>query len=196
MAKKSKYQDSLGRINSANNTPTQITTLCEQAATAFAGMMIVEVVKRVEKEKGLAEALVVDLMLTNGCRISEVLRIRPEDILSEHRVLVRGLKHSADRICSLSCSWSLNKLKCAESDLYFGRYNRYYFYRLFKEYGIYGKVKGNKKQAVTHFPRHVLASSLASCGCSPEVIQKEIGHKSRKSTEHYLEHEPYERGRK
>lgn len=194
MAKKGKYQDSLGRINSANALHTQITTLCEQAATIFAGQIIVEVVKRVEREKGLAEALVVDLMLTNGCRISEVLRVRSEDILSEHRVFVRGLKHSADRVCTLSCVWPINKLHCAVSNLYYGRYNRYYFYRLFIEYGIYGKVKGNKKQAVTHFPRHVYTSSLASCGCPTEVIQKEIGHKSRKSTEHYLEHEPYERG--
>lgn len=181
---------SAGCAISAVTRDAQIPNRCGIRESDIRRAAACEVIMKCAKEKGHRDAIVLDLLLCSGLRVSEVCGIRPEDILNEKTVFVRGLKGSRDRVVTLQVMTDFHyfRIRCPwrwELGL-----NRWYIYRLCKEYGIYEQILGNKKLAVTHSGRHELIVSLQDAGLAPEEIAQVIGHKSVKSTEHYLKHKP------
>ncbi|MDV7393150.1 hypothetical protein RZS08_17390, partial [Arthrospira platensis SPKY1] len=54
-----------------------------------------------------------------------------------------------------------------------------------KKRGVSLNLGTGKNKAVTHAPRHLLVSELSSIDKELTTVQKTIGHKSIKSTQHY-----------
>lgn len=149
-----------------------------------------EVVEKVARMRGHRDAIVLDLLLFSGCRVSEVCNIAPEDILSNTQVLIHGLKGSGNRICTLGVMTDFLEFKFRKSWMWSQGLNRWYVYRICKEYGVYETILGNKNLAVTHSGRHELIIGLRKAGLEPAEIAELIGHKNVESTKHYLRHRP------
>lgn len=154
-----------------------------------AGESIDEVVGRCVRQFSKVEGFIFDLLLTNGCRIGEALAVREGDIMTDNSVLIHGEKGSGDRLCFLSVVHGLQTLREITVRLNGPGMNRWYIYRVAKKLGIYGKLVGKRRNAVTHLGRHRFVSRLARGGVDTVTIQKAIGHRSRKSTEYYVDHE-------
>lgn len=169
------------------NAPTPKQCVIENGLAA--GESVDEVVNRCIRQFSKVEGFILDLLLTNGCRIGEALAVREGDILTGNSVHIRGEKGSGDRVCFLSVVHGLDTLKDIAVRLNGPGVNRWYIYRVAKKLGIYGKLIGKRRNAVTHLGRHHFVSSLANHGVDTVTIQKVIGHKSVKSTQYYLDHE-------
>ena len=154
-----------------------------------AGESVSEVVNRCVRQFSKVEGFILDLLLTNGCRIGEALAVRPGDILTENSVHIRGEKGSSDRVCFLTVVQGFQTLQDIALRLNGPGMNRWYIYRVARKMGIYGKLIGKQRNAVTHLGRHNFVSRLAHNGVDTVTIQKVIGHKSVKSTKYYEENE-------
>ena len=64
-------------------------------------------------------------------------------------------------------------------------YNRFYFYRLYRRFGIIISRGNNKNNLVTHAFRKELAGDLYAIDGNIKRAQGALGHRSSKSTEHY-----------
>lgn len=64
-------------------------------------------------------------------------------------------------------------------------YNRFYFYRLYKRFGISVSRGGRKNNLVTHAFRKELARDLHALDGNIKRAQGALGHRSASSTEHY-----------
>lgn len=64
-------------------------------------------------------------------------------------------------------------------------YNRFYFYRLYKRFGIAVSRGSGKNNLVTHAFRQALARDLHSIDGNIKRAQGALGHRSANSTEHY-----------
>ena len=64
-------------------------------------------------------------------------------------------------------------------------YNRFYFYRLYRRFGIIISRGNNKNNLVTHAFRKELAGDLYALDGNIKRAQGALGHRSSKSTEHY-----------
>lgn len=166
-------------------TPKQ----CAIESGLAAGESVSEVVNRCIRQFSKVEGFIFDLLLTNGCRIGEALAVRAGDILTENSVHIRGEKGSSDRVCFLTVVQGFKTLQEIAVRLNGPGMNRWYIYRVARKMGIYGKLIGKRRNAVTHLGRHSFVSRLARGGVDTVTIQKAIGHRSRKSTEYYVNHE-------
>lgn len=64
-------------------------------------------------------------------------------------------------------------------------YNRFYFYRLYKRFGITVSRGASKNNLVTHAFRRELAIDLHNIDGNIKRAQGALGHRSANSTEHY-----------
>lgn len=128
---------------------------------------------------------VIELMLYSGCRISQALSITSTDILLNGTIRIRGNKRSDDVItrCILFKEFWINNRIYINSIL--SNYNRFFFYRLFKKYGITFKLPHKTNYNVTHSLRQLFIDSLNVNDVSCELIKKSVGHKNVKSQEYY-----------
>ena len=176
--------------NSVLTRDAQYASPCEVPELESRRVWAGEVVEKVARMRGHRDAIALDLLLFSGCRVSEVCNIQPEDILSNNQVYIRGLKGSASRICTLGVMTDFLNFKYRQAWMWNQGLNRWYLYRICKEYGVYEEILGNKKLAVTHAGRHELIVGLQNAGLAPHEISELIGHKKVSSTEHYLKHRP------
>lgn len=126
------------------------------------------------------------LLLQHGLRVSEVIRISRGQLLGHGRVLIKASKGSNDRVLErveyyeaiehfLLCFNSLGEI-----------FSRFYLYRLCLKMNINFENNYGKKNSVTHAGRHLYAESLSAQSVQLETISRQMGHKSTKSTEHYV----------
>lgn len=134
-----------------------------------------------EYEKGIIE-----LQFYYGIRISEALRIRHTDITDIGQILIKGMKGSNSKVVypilykEFWLRVKRNKTNIPES------YNRFYFYRLYKKIGLSQVMGKNKNNSVTHLLRYNYLINLMQNGITVDNLQQSIGHKSLKSTLHYV----------
>jgi len=187
-AKNRKTQNKLCdvRFNSVSNTTAQYPSSCDVVRELNAGLMLNVANFLSDTSVYIASRIALDLMLNSGCRVSEILNISHSDILGGGKVRIKGLKGSCDRIIiSSRFSKELEDYRnnCVSP---FYCFSRFMLYRDFKKHGIYMMFKGAKLNSVTHACRHLYVSDLKMAGLSDAEIQGNIGHKSKKSTEHYV----------
>lgn len=128
---------------------------------------------------------VLELQLLWGLRISEVINVKPSQVTSLGQIMIRGSKKSEDRIVMgymYSHVW-VNYVK--KGNVIGDERDRYYYYNLYKKFGLYRKNKGSDNNSVTHVFRYSFVEMLLKNNIEINEIQKLIGHKSVKSTEHY-----------
>ena len=195
MSKKAKSDGVYGLIGERNllsvlNRDALTPTLCSDSYPPMGGSSAAEVVAQVLRQRSPMDAIIVDLLMVSGCRVSEVCKIRREDLLDDRRVFVHGLKGSLNRVCVLVYSPSFAALTGGDWWSWENKLNRFYVYRMCREFGIYSQVMGNRRAAVSHYGRHALIARLGDQGWSEKEIADIIGHKTPRSTVWYLKHRP------
>lgn len=128
---------------------------------------------------------VVELQLFYGLRISECLNITTSDISNTGHIRIRGAKGSNDRIVipyRFASFWQNE----AKAILPIGNiYSRFWFYRQYKNLGLYAIFGNSKVNSVTHLFRHLNILSLKDNFNETGLTRNFIGHKSINSTLHY-----------
>lgn len=122
----------------------------------------------------------------NGARIGEVLKLRWRDVFINGMAVAQGEKGSNSRLINTFMPWELCEFqrKNAPDALVFPFCYRkvYHFSRMA---GLSESVKGRKNKAVTHSGRYKVATAAAE-SLGAETAQQVLGHKSKRSTEHYI----------
>lgn len=125
------------------------------------------------------------LQSISGARVSEILNIQYTDIITSTIIRIKGLKHSNDRLIHID-RYSEYFGFCKRNMIHpFGTLNRYYIYREYKKMGFIVSFLDSNKKAVTHSFRYKYIKNLKENNVDISLIQKEIGHKSQKTTENY-----------
>lgn len=130
-------------------------------------------------------AIGIDLMLSGGLRLSEIISAKVLFVNELGQVLVKGTKGSADKL--------VTPLYCVE---YWNNYrgwvynpcsmwSRWSWYRFFKKEGIVIHEDGKRNGTVTHVARKLQAHTLFNAGVEIESIADVMGHRSISSTEFY-----------
>lgn len=125
------------------------------------------------------------LQSISGTRVSELLNISYLDIISPTILRIKGLKHSSDRLLHIDryCDYfgfcKLNQIQP------FALLDRFYIYREYKKFGFVVSFLDSNKKAVTHSFRYRYIKKLKDNDVEIALIQKEIGHKTQKTTERY-----------
>tara|TARA_R100000789_G_C2995341_1_gene147288 strand:- start:414 stop:1010 length:597 start_codon:yes stop_codon:yes gene_type:complete len=121
-----------------------------------------------------------------GLRVSEALNLRCSQISKGGKILVNGSKGSADRIIVVPELARFGANSLVGDYKIFPYISRFHVYREYKKRGISLALNGTNKRAVTHAPRHVAINEVNELSKSKEKTRQFIGHKSIKSTEHYV----------
>jgi len=146
--------------------------------------------KAIRNRKHLA---ILMLLYSSGMRVSEVVRLKPEDIDTDrHLIRVRGGKGRKDRYTVLS-DRALDVLR----DYYLSWQPEYYLFPGIKKGSHLStrsvqnvvsearKRAGIIKQFSTHVLRHSFATHLLESGTDLRYIQELLGHKSARTTQIY-----------
>src|SRR5690554_3620980 len=172
-------------VNAVTNPPAHTTTLLQLNSPAI--LQMIERANELLLSKTLPKVLlaVIELQLFYGLRISECLNITTSDVSSTGHIRIRGVKGSNDRIVipyRFSSFWRNE----AVAILPLGNiYSRFWFYRQYKNLGLYAIFGNSKVKSVTHLFRHLNILSLKENFNETDLTRKFIGHKSINSTLHY-----------
>lgn len=121
----------------------------------------------------------------SGARVSELLNIQHSDIISPTILRVKGLKHSEDRLIHIDKYCDYFSLCKSNMIRPFESLDRFYIYREYKKLNLVVSFIGSNKKAVTHSFRYRYIKKLKDNEVDISLIQKEIGHKTQKTTERY-----------
>lgn len=130
-------------------------------------------------------AIGVDLLLSGGLRISELIDEPTILVTNTHQIIIKGKKGSCDKIITpLYCKDYWNGMKgwvhnpCSVV-------SRFSWYRFLKSQGVELHEKGKKNASVTHAARKLKAHELYNNHVSESTIKDVIGHKNQNSTTYY-----------
>jgi site-specific recombinase XerD len=172
-------------IKTASTTSAQITTVCDTQ-------------KRLETEiSSLLEKLgqafkhsqilghILDIQISGGCRISEVLQIKAKDITPTGSILIQSAKKGNQRIITTSKS-SEFLLTCRKLNItpFFDR-DRFWVYREYKKLGILFISKTSSKMSVTHAPRHIYTASNRITTKDEATLSNALGQKTKSMSNRY-----------
>lgn len=141
----------------------------------------------------LKHKAIVCLMYSAGLRISEVLKMKIQDIDSSRMIIfIRDAKGGFDRQVGLDPSLLqlieqyLKEFKPKEY-LFNGQNSEQYSDRSIQQFlKFYAKKAGIKKHVHPHLLRHNCATHMVENGTDINLIQRVLGHKSVKTTNIYL----------
>lgn len=131
----------------------------------------------------------VSLHHQTGCRISDLLAIDYKCITAQLNISIlqgKGSQPLTVQPIRYREFWKkVYELRLSPMAIY----NRFFFYRLYKKYGIqYNKRKG-KNSFVTHAFRKNLADDIYKIDNNKQRVQSALGHRSNRSTEHYTDND-------
>ena len=153
---------------------------------------LVEIGRIIDQIENTKHKTIISLMYSAGLRVSEVINLKPEDIIRDRmQIRIREAKGNKDRYTILA-DRALNMLK-----IYFHEYRP-------KEFLFEGQFGGKysdssirkvlreavkkarvKPHSGTHTLRHSFATHLLEAGTDLRYIQGLLGHNSSKTTEIY-----------
>ena len=180
-----KGKDAKSPSTSVSTPSAPSTTLCGHRLMERYDQIVTEYVNKARVMYGLPIAFIVDLLLTSGCRISEVLALTKFQQITSQSFMIRGLKGSRDRIVYTTYHYSDLVFAGCGSNPLSSVYSRFCVYRACKRLGIYWNDGTNEHDSVTHAGRHFVAELLLKEGFSVEDVQHFLGHKRITSTEFY-----------
>ena len=128
----------------------------------------------------------VDLQFQTGIRISDLLSIDFSNVTERIHIVIDQGKGSRKLVVSPSnfrdywMNVRVNKLKPSAG------LNRFFFYRLYKKYGIELDRGANKNKCVTHAARKLVGKELYRRENNIEDVQAGLGHRSKRSSEFYI----------
>ena len=129
-------------------------------------------------------ACIIYLQAREGLRISEILKIKDTDVSKSGNIKIHVSKSKEIKIVSAGeFSDFIVKLAKVNRGLLF-QFNRFYVYREYRKLGIKTETVYGKKNAVTHAPRHILASEIRK-EVAGEGLSNKLNHKNSNSSKHY-----------
>jgi len=146
-----------------------------------------EIIKIIESSDNLKHRLILSLLYGSGLRVSELCKIKKEDInLEEKSLFIKNSKGSKDRYTILS-NYSIELLK----EYLIGIEEKYLFNitkrSIQKIFNNNLKKSGINKKVSCHNFRHSFATHLLENKVSLRVIQKLLGHSDIKTTQRYIQ---------
>lgn len=173
------------RTNSVPTTTAQTTTLLQLPGQPYT--QFTDLVPDPERMMRYSHELyhLVQFMLVSGCRVSEVLRVRPCDIMTSGHVVIKASKGSLDRLVhtGISMPWFVDCKKKGRDP--FIDWDRFRVYREFKKWGISVKLAGHQNASVTHSLRQITSRQFQAQGVDDDLRSRHLGHKSSKTIRHY-----------
>jgi site-specific recombinase XerD len=133
-------------------------------------------------------SLVIEFLDLYGVRISEVLKLQFDNIISEERIFIVSNKNSNDRM--IFCPDWIAKLRELKGNETSGRVFNLTYSKVAnycKKHGIGASTKHGKNRRVTHYFRAKKIQTLKVEGLTNLEIKDYIGHKRLASTESYLQ---------
>lgn len=130
--------------------------------------------------------LLIDFMLSSGCRISAVIYqqgffVRYGGILDVYEPKTK--QHVVFRSIFFNSYYSHLKVGyCTQ----FAHLSRFQVYRIFVKLGINYSFEGSVNNTVTHAPRHIVALTTISSTGNINDVKDILKHKSSKSSENYV----------
>ena len=174
------------KVKAVKRLSAQTSRPCDESTLRALQNILKNVCSRNNTQVGTYEKAIIELQFLYGLRISEALNIHFSDVLFNGSIKIKGSKGSENRIVypvEYRDFWiHLHNSKATIPS----SYNRFYFYRIYKKYGISGIIGDNVNTSVTHYLRFMFVQQLVSSGQDPEQLQQILGHKSIRSTIHYL----------
>lgn len=167
-------------------TPTaQTTTMSQEVNPMFADKIKIASDYLADPKNYIIDKIVIQLLLTNGLRISEVLNITNSDIATDGSILIHSKKGSNIRYVSAGrfSDW------IGKNPIYFcsqlKNFNRFYYYRLFKKIGLAQVLGNNRNASVTHLFRYAFIDKINSMTKNINDTALIVGHKNSKNTLRY-----------
>jgi integrase/recombinase XerD len=151
-----------------------------------------EITKILKQDMYIKHKAIIMVLYSTGVRIEELLNLKPEDILSDRKlVFVKGGKGKKDRYTILSNA-TLNMLRTYYKEekpveyLFEGQFGGKYSPSSVRNM-LEEKIKkaGVIKRGAAHTFRHSFATHLLESGVDLRVIQTLLGHESSTTTEIY-----------
>lgn len=175
----------LDRTKDGSNPPAQFGILLQEGAEDSITRNILTSIAMAGLSKFGLYSVGVDLMLSGGLRLSELLSANTFFVNSLGQVVIHGSKGSADKLVTplyhkafwlKSVGWRANP---------FVFVSRFSWYRFLKAQGVCMHEKGRGNNIVTHAARKLQAHNLFNGGVAIEGVRDIIGHRSISSTRYY-----------
>ena len=167
------------------NPPAQTARLCAIRSKSNVIGTSARDVYNLPQSLSRIDSSVIEFMHATGCRISEVLNIKPTDIAQNGVIKLSAVKGSNDRLVNAGPYNLLFYRGNLALPLISNGYNRFYFYRLFKKLGLYAQIGNREKNSVTHYFRHSMAASLQSANFDEKETALMLGHKKASNSNIY-----------
>ena len=171
--------------NSVLAPSAQSISLCGVGAEVLYRNYLVAVIAQARNSRGETFAAFVDLLASNGLRVSEALAVKGFDCLFNGQVRIKGKKGSKDRLATTIESSSYFVRQASNSGLVFASYNRWFVYRELRKLGVRFQSSGSTNVSITHAFRHMFVKHLRQLGYSEVEIAKIVGHVNASNTELY-----------
>ncbi|CCV64259.1 predicted integrase, Lambda-type [Alteracholeplasma palmae J233] len=146
----------------------------------------------------IRDAAILDLLITTGMRIHEVVALKLEDIIyHEHTILIHG-KGRKQRLVYISSQITWDRLKnfiklrntftVNHSSVFINRYlNPMSIYAIEDVFSKYRDLAKINPSATPHYLRHTFATNLLANGADIRSVQEILGHASISTTQIYTE---------
>ena len=172
-------------VNAATTLPAQTTTQLHPVNLDI--LRMIERANELLLSNTLPRVLlaVIELQLHYGLRISECLNITTSDVSRTGHIRIRGTKGSNDRIVIPYRFSSFWQNEASAILPLCNIYSRFWFYRQYKNLGLYAIFGNSRVKSVTHLFRHLNILSLKESFNETGLTKHFIGHKSINSTLHY-----------
>lgn len=172
--------------NSVPNPPAQNATLLQLSNEERMAYEVLQWIARQGVNRFGMYSVGVDLMLSGGLRLSELLWATAFFVNELGQVRIQGTKGSSDKLVAplyhrdywlARCGWVANP---------FNFVSRWSWYRFLRSQGVGFHEDGKVYCTITHAARKLQAHTLANAGVELESIADVMGHRSTRSTEYYM----------
>lgn len=173
------------RPNPVSTPPAQFGKLLQDSAVDQTTFNILRAIAQAGTAKYGVYSVGIDLMLSGGLRLSELLYPCCFFVTQLGQVVVQGRKGSADKLVSplfQSQFWADKSGWVANP---FTFVSRWAWYRFFLRNGVCMSEHGRKNKVVTHAARKLQAHQLFNGGVELAGIRDIMGHRSESSTLYY-----------
>lgn len=173
------------RRKAVSTPPAQFDTLLQSSEQDESNYNILRDIAQAGTAKYGVYSVGVDLMLSGGLRLSELLYPSAFFVNSFGQVVVHGRKGSADKLVTplYQTQFWLGLRGWVANPFAFS--SRWAWYRFFKHNGVSMSEQGRKNKIVTHSARKLQAHQLFNGGVELAGIRDIMGHRSESSTLYY-----------
>jgi len=172
-------------VNKLITSCAQTVTLCAQAGAVQkpSERLLAGIMK--DTTLGIRMKCFIELQFAYGLRVSEVLQIFHNDLLSSNRIRIKSLKGSTQRIIVFNDSFGYFNICRYAGVSPFMDISRFTVYRVYKRLGINYDLGPGYKKSVTHAPRHFAANELQQENKDSAYTTDFLRHKSNESLNYY-----------